>query len=130
MMCWHGSVGRLAMLQGSVRLPTGLTVGKGNRAAVNETAVLFRAFPNREAHTRFFPVDGTEPGGVETLGRRIGRCLGFGFTFRLRLQLALTRGIRRVGPRSGAIATVSAFAVAFAAARWARWGLGRTRSGL
>ena len=123
-------MGRLAMLQGSVRLPTGLTVGKGNRAAVKETAVLFGAFSNREAHTRFLPVDGTEPGGVETLGRRIGRCLGFGFTFRLRLLLALTRRVGRVGPRTGAIATVSAFAVAFAAARGAGGGLGRTRPGL
>ena len=101
MLCWRGSVGRLAVFQSRVWLPTGLTVGKGNRAAMKEAAVLFRAFPDRETHTRFLPVDGAEPGGIETLGGRIGRGLGFGFAFGLGLLFALTRGVRRSDPDPG-----------------------------
>ena len=63
--------------------------------------------------------------GSKPLGGGLADALALAFTFRLRLLLALTRRVRRVGPRSGAIATVSAFAVAFAAARGARGGLGR-----
>ena len=129
-MCWHGSVGRLAVFQSGVRLPTGLTVGKWNRAAMKEATVFFRAFPDRETHTRFLPVDGAEPGGIESLGGRIGRGLGFGFAFGLGRLFALTRGVRRVGPRAGAVGTVSSFTVTFAATRGARWGLRWTWSGL
>ena len=80
------------MFQGGVRLTTGLTVGKWNRAAMKETTVFLGAFPDREAHTCFFPVDGAEPGGIETLGGRIGSGLGFGLAFGLGRGVALTGG--------------------------------------
>ena len=114
------------------RLTTGLTVGKWNRASMKEATVFFRAFPDREAHTRFFPVDGAEPGGIETLGGRIGSGLGLGLglAFGLGRGVALTGGIRRVGSRAGTIGTVSPFTVALAATRGARRGLRRTRSSL
>ena len=74
------------MVQGGVRLTTGLAVGKRNRAAMEEATVFFRAFPDRETHTCFFPVRNQE--GSNPLGGGLA----------VALALALSLGLAGESP--------------------------------
>ena len=89
-----GSVWGLAVLEGRVRLPAGFAIGQRNRATMEEAAVIFGAFSDREPHARFFPVNGAEPGGIEPFRRRIRR--SFGFAFRLGGSVGLAWTVRRL----------------------------------
>ena len=89
-----GSVRGFSVLKGRAGLPTGFPVGQRNRAAVEEAAVLFGAFSDRETHTRFFSANRPEPRRIEPFRRRVRRSLGFA------LRLADSRKQSRVRQRS------------------------------
>ena len=87
-----GSAWGLAVLKGRAGLPTWFAVGQRNRTPMEEAAVLFGAFSDRETHTRFFPVNRAELGGIEPFRRRVRRSLGFAFGLGGSVRLAREPG--------------------------------------